>query len=364
MTDIDTWLSTPEDIRQFRDELEASGRRLVFTNGCFDILHAGHVRYLNQARELGDALVIALNSDESVKVLKGPTRPVNNQEDRAEVLMGLQAVSGVVLFTDARATALIDAIKPHIYAKGGDYTVETLNAEEREALERAGSEIHILPLVPGRSTTSTLERIQAKAAPPFSGKLRLAVLGSGQGSNFAAIQQAIEDGKLNAEIVVVMSDIPGSQILSKADEASIPYLYINPGSNPNKLDATAQEEIRDELLARDVHVVVLAGFMRLLKAPVLQEFTDRIVNIHPSLLPKFKGKEAWVQALDEGEIETGCTVHLVNAEVDSGRILAQTVVPIEIGDTPETLLERIHKAEHELLPRVLSEWVSLGLPVS
>ncbi len=119
---------TAEDVRRLRDRLDAAGRKLVFTNGCFDLLHAGHVRYLNQARALGDAMVVAVNSDASVRALKGPARPVNNENDRAEVLAALRVVDAVVIFDDERATRLIEAIRPHIYAKGGDYTVDSLNA--------------------------------------------------------------------------------------------------------------------------------------------------------------------------------------------------------------------------------------------
>jgi rfaE bifunctional protein nucleotidyltransferase chain/domain len=140
----------------------AAGRKLVFTNGCFDLLHAGHVRYLREARALGDALVVALNSDASVRELKGPTRPVNGEEDRAEVLAALEAVDFVTVFTDKRVDSLIAEVRPQIYVKGGDYTLDTLDPGERAALEAAGTEIHLVGLVPGRSTTSIL----ARAAQP------------------------------------------------------------------------------------------------------------------------------------------------------------------------------------------------------
>ena len=147
-------------LSRVRDEMEAAGRRLVFTNGCFDLLHAGHVRYLRQARALGDALAVGLNSDRSVRELKGEGRPVNPQDDRAEVLAALACVDYVVIFDEQRATGLLRAVRPHIYAKGGDYTPDSLDPDERAALEAAGAEIRILPLVPGRSTTSTLGRIR------------------------------------------------------------------------------------------------------------------------------------------------------------------------------------------------------------
>ncbi len=151
---------TAGELARLRDEMEAAGRRLVFTNGCFDLLHAGHVRYLQQARALGDALAVGLNSDRSVRELKGEGRPVNSQNDRAEVLAALGCVDYVVIFDGTRATETIRAVRPHVYAKGGDYTPESLDAGECEALAAAGSKVEILPLVPGRSTTAVLERLQ------------------------------------------------------------------------------------------------------------------------------------------------------------------------------------------------------------
>jgi rfaE bifunctional protein nucleotidyltransferase chain/domain len=154
-------LKSPAALADIRSELAAQGKRLVFTNGCFDILHTGHVRYLQQARALGDALVVAVNGDVSVRALKGPTRPINPEEDRSEVLAALACVDFVTIFQTERVTDLLRTIQPHVYAKGGDYTVASLDPGERGALEEAGTEIRILPLVPGRSTTAILE----KAAP-------------------------------------------------------------------------------------------------------------------------------------------------------------------------------------------------------
>ena len=144
-----------------RDAMERGGQKLVFTNGCFDLLHAGHVRYLQQARALGDALAVGLNSDSSVRELKGEGRPVNAQDDRAEVLAALGCVDYVVIFEGARATETIRAVRPHVYAKGGDYTSQTLDPGERAALEVAGARVEILPLVPGRSSTAVLERLRS-----------------------------------------------------------------------------------------------------------------------------------------------------------------------------------------------------------
>jgi len=145
--------------------LRAEGRKIVLTNGCFDILHAGHVDYLRRARQLGDALVVALNSDRSVRELKGPSRPMNCEGDRAVVMSELRSVDHVVVFDEPRATGVIRAVRPDIYAKGGDYTPDSLNAEELAALREIGADIQILPLVPGRSTTAILARA---ATPPAS----------------------------------------------------------------------------------------------------------------------------------------------------------------------------------------------------
>jgi rfaE bifunctional protein nucleotidyltransferase chain/domain len=153
-------LQTPQQLAAVRAEFAATGRKLVFTNGCFDLLHVGHVRYLQAARALGDALLVAVNGDESVRALKGPTRPINSEDDRAEVLAALACVDFVTLFHTPRVTDLVRTIRPQVYAKGGDYTVESLDPGERSALEEAGADICILPLVPGRSTTAIIEKWQ------------------------------------------------------------------------------------------------------------------------------------------------------------------------------------------------------------
>lgn len=140
-------------------ELRKQGTRLVFTNGCFDLLHVGHVRYLRAARDLGDLLIVGVNGDESVRELKGANRPLNNERDRAEVLAALAAVDLVTIFPEVRATRLLEEVRPAIYAKGGDYTPETLNKEEREALARIGAEIRIIPFEAGYSTTQLLGKL-------------------------------------------------------------------------------------------------------------------------------------------------------------------------------------------------------------
>jgi rfaE bifunctional protein nucleotidyltransferase chain/domain len=149
-------LKSPSELSFIREDLAARGGRMVFTNGCFDILHAGHVRYLQAARRLGDALVVGLNGDASVRALKGPGRPINSEHDRAEVLCALGCVDYVTIFYEARVTGLLRTIRPQVYAKGGDYTPESLNPEELAALREVGAEIKILPLVPGKSTTAII----------------------------------------------------------------------------------------------------------------------------------------------------------------------------------------------------------------
>ncbi|MEZ5404940.1 MAG: D-glycero-beta-D-manno-heptose 1-phosphate adenylyltransferase [Verrucomicrobiia bacterium] len=150
-----------EEIELFRNQCRAKKQRVVMTNGCFDLLHVGHVRYLQQAKALGDILWIGLNSDSSVKALKGEKRPLNSQEDRAEVLSALACVDGVTIFEEVRCDRLIRAIAPDIYAKGGDYKPDTLDPEELKALQQVGAEIKILPLVPGRSTTTLIQQMGA-----------------------------------------------------------------------------------------------------------------------------------------------------------------------------------------------------------
>ncbi|MGI9114774.1 MAG: ADP-heptose synthase [Chthoniobacterales bacterium] len=139
--------------------LHAEGKRLVATNGCFDLLHVGHVRYLAAARRLGDALVVGVNGDASVGELKGAGRPLNNERDRAEVLTALEVVDYVAIFPQLRATEFLLAASPSVYVKGGDYTVESLNAEERGALEKCGSKIEIISFQPGYSTTGLLAKM-------------------------------------------------------------------------------------------------------------------------------------------------------------------------------------------------------------
>lgn len=143
----------------WRAAIRAAKKKLVVTNGCFDILHLGHVAYLEQARHLGDALLVGVNSDAAVRELKGAGRPVNAESDRALVLAALESVSGACLFTERTATRFLSLAQPDVYVKGGDYTLETINQEERRAVEQAGGKIVFIPFVPGKSTTGLLQKI-------------------------------------------------------------------------------------------------------------------------------------------------------------------------------------------------------------
>jgi len=148
-----------EKLPEWRAAMRAKAKRLVVTNGCFDLLHVGHVTYLETARQQGDALLLGLNGDDAVRQLKGPDRPVNGQDDRAGVVSALESVDGVCIFAEATATRFLAAAQPDVYVKGGDYTLETLNQEERRTVERAGGRIVIIPFVPGKSTTALLKKI-------------------------------------------------------------------------------------------------------------------------------------------------------------------------------------------------------------
>jgi D-glycero-beta-D-manno-heptose 1-phosphate adenylyltransferase len=148
-----------EDLPRWRAQMREAGKKLVVTNGCFDLLHLGHVTYLENGRNMGDALLVGLNSDASVRELKGTSRPVNCEADRAAVLAALQSVDGVCIFADRAATRFLAAAQPDVYLKGGDYTLETLNQEERRTVEQSGGKVSIIPFVPGKSTTDLLKKI-------------------------------------------------------------------------------------------------------------------------------------------------------------------------------------------------------------
>lgn len=184
--------------------------------------------------------------------------------------------------------------------------------------------------------------------------LRLGVLGSGRGSNFEAICRAIDRQTLHADISAVLSDQPAARILELGRQCGARTECIVPSTPRGRLDAETQEKYVSILREENVDLVVLAGFMRIVGTVFLAAFPRRIINIHPSLLPKHRGSDAAAQALAAGDKVTGCTVHYVDAGVDTGEIIAQHEVPVQPGDTAETLQTRIQTAEHELLPTVIA----------
>jgi phosphoribosylglycinamide formyltransferase 1 len=187
-------------------------------------------------------------------------------------------------------------------------------------------------------------------------RLPIGILGSGKGSNCRAILERIRSGNLAAEARVVISDVLDAPILDIAREFSIPNAYLPPGQLRTRLEPNVENELVNMLREAHVDLVVLAGFMRVLHAPMLKAFPRCIINIHPSLLPKFPGLEAWKQALAAGEEVSGCTVHYVDEKIDHGEIIAQREVRILPDDTAESLHARIQIAERELYPTVIAEF--------
>lgn len=185
--------------------------------------------------------------------------------------------------------------------------------------------------------------------------LRLGVLGSGSGSNMQALLDAIHDDRLAAEIVLVLSDHPEAYILERARQAGLPTALIDCRGFRSKFPDEAQWETGEALRAAGVDLVCLAGFRRLVKRPLLDAFPERILNIHPSLLPAYPGLHAWEQAVNDGALESGCTVHHVDVGMDTGPIVAQARVPVLPGDTPATLHARIQEQEHRLYPEAISQ---------
>ena len=183
---------------------------------------------------------------------------------------------------------------------------------------------------------------------------RIGVLGSGKGSNFVAIADACAAGTVPAEVVLVVSDVAEAGILARARERGIPARFMPPGKFRTRLDEDAERAYVEALQSAKVDLIALAGFMRVLKVEFLRAFAGSIVNIHPSLLPSFPGLAAWQQALAHGVRVTGCTVHFVDAGVDSGPIIGQQTVPVLDDDTPETLHQRIQVAEHALYPQCVA----------
>ncbi len=185
--------------------------------------------------------------------------------------------------------------------------------------------------------------------------IKIGILGSGRGSNCRAILQSIRDGKLNAKATVVISDVLDAPILDIAREFGVANAYLPPGRFRARLEPKVEAQLVKILQDAEVEVVVLAGFMRVLKEPMLAAFPRRIVNIHPSLLPKFPGLEAWKQALAANEKWTGVTVHYVDEKIDHGDIVAQRRVPVMSDDTPESLHARIQEVEHVLYSEALEQ---------
>jgi phosphoribosylglycinamide formyltransferase-1 len=196
----------------------------------------------------------------------------------------------------------------------------------------------------------------SKLQDPKMKRVPIGILGSGKGSNCRAILERIHSGDLAAEVRVVISDVLDAPILDIAREFSVANAYLPPGQFRTRLEPEVENELVRMLRDAGVHLVVLAGFMRVLHAPMLNAFPRRIINIHPALLPKFPGLEAWKQALRAHETVTGCTVHFVDEKIDHGQIIAQREVPILPNDTAESLHTRIQVAEHELYPAAIAEF--------
>jgi phosphoribosylglycinamide formyltransferase-1 len=193
----------------------------------------------------------------------------------------------------------------------------------------------------------------ATSAEERARPLRIGVLGSGKGSNLQAILDACDAGRLNGEVACVISDVADAFILERARRRGIPEYFVSGAPYRTKLDGDAESACIQTLRRHGVEVVALAGFMRIIKGKMLAGFPNRIVNIHPALLPSFPGLEAWRQALDYGVKVTGCTVHLVDSGTDTGPILVQRSVPVLEDDTPETLHRRIQVEEHTAYPEAL-----------
>lgn len=189
--------------------------------------------------------------------------------------------------------------------------------------------------------------------PSPSGPLRIGILGSGGGSNAQSIFDAIAAKTLNATVACVLADIPTAYILERARNHGIPAEFIDPAPFKTKLDGEAEATCIRTLQRYGVNVIALAGFMRIVKPGLLAAFPNRILNIHPALLPAFPGLMAWKQALDSGARVTGCTVHFVDSGTDTGPIIVQRPVPVLNGDTPETLHARIQIQEHQAYPEAL-----------
>ena len=197
----------------------------------------------------------------------------------------------------------------------------------------------------------------------MSSTLKLGILGSGKGSNFRAIADAIAAGTLDAEVRVVASDVEDAGILTLARERGYRAEYVAPGRFKTKLEPENEARLAAMLREAGVELVVLAGYMRMIKPPLLDAFPGRIINIHPSLLPAFPGLESWKQAVEAKATRSGCTVHFVDAGMDTGEIIAQAEVPVLPDDTAATLHARIQVEEHRLYPAVLRRIAAGGVPM-
>lgn len=193
--------------------------------------------------------------------------------------------------------------------------------------------------------------------------MNIGVLGSGKGSNLQAIINAVSEGRCPVKISLVLSDVKDAFILERAREQGIKAKYIDPGRFKTKLEPEIERQYIDALKEAGVELVALAGFMRILKGDFLNAWPGRIMNIHPSLLPAFRGLEAWRQALEYGVRFTGCTVHFLDAEMDTGPIILQAVVPVREDDTPEMLHQRIQVQEHRLYPEAIQLFAAGNLEI-
>ncbi len=189
--------------------------------------------------------------------------------------------------------------------------------------------------------------------------LKLAIFGSGTGSNAQAIIDAVESGMLDVEIKCILSDVAEAPILERARKHNIPALYFNCAPLKSKLDGAAEQKVLQILEEHDVDFIALAGFMRIIKDNFLNTYAGRIVNIHPSLLPSFPGLNSGKQAFDYGVKVTGCTVHYVDAGIDTGAIINQKCISIESSDTLESMMEKLHAQEHIAYPEAL-QWIAEG----
>lgn len=187
--------------------------------------------------------------------------------------------------------------------------------------------------------------------------MRILILASGRGSNARAIMESVRGGKIRAQVCALISDNPDAPVLSIAESFDVPAKYVDPMKKGARFSPEGEAAYLREMSAQSPDLVVLAGFMRILPDSIVEAFDGKMINLHPSLLPLYKGKDSIRRALEAGEKQSGCSVHFVSGELDGGRLIAQKAVDILPTDTLETLEERVHKAEHELLPSVVADFV-------